>query len=260
MSILNILDIRGDEEERQILTEAAQLSDFPGELLVPELEQQWGKTKISAEFADLSVTQSVVYREDVEDVGYDDYVVGRKHEGAHRIMPNVESRNAVLGTAWTDGRIYIDESLKADPERAKLIFLFEFSHQVDFFVLNIEQREEIWDIYHAGEPESDIGAHGHGWFDVGPYKVWVGESLMAGITLAYLKQKLVLPPDQFAHPTTPEIAIQIRRVITPELGLPQWVQEPDPEVPSEPEPEPKPTLFELVARFFRAIANFFRSR
>lgn len=242
-----VFDIRGTEHQRSLVEAALARCDFPFERLTAGLRQQWNKDTISVEWADLDTTSSVVLE------------VGRAGR-AHRVKPNVESRDRVLGTAWTDGRIYIDYSCESDPELAAEVFLSEAAHQVDFFYLTDDDREAIWDIYH--DAAGDIGDHGHNWFDEGAYETWVGESLMAGFTRAYSDVHISL--SQFTHVTTDEVARELREAITPELGPPPWgAVDPEPEPEPTPEPpkpewpkEPEPSM-SLFARILQWLRGFF---
>lgn len=222
--------------------------DFPFDRLTAGLRQQWNKDTITVDWADLGATSSVVL-----EVGPE----GR----AHKSSPDAVSRDRVLGTAWTDGRIYIDFSCESNPELAAEVFLSEAAHQVDFFYLTDDDREAIWDIYH--DTAGDIGDHGHNWFDEGAYETWVGESLMAGFTRAYSDVHVSL--SQFTHVTTDEVARELREAITPELGPPPWdVVEPEPEptpeptpppdpTPEPPKPEPSPSLFTRIMQWLRSL-------
>lgn len=227
MSIREVLDIRGTPEQIQLIEDAAARCDFPGQLLVPKLTLQWGKNLVLVEWADLVVSASVKE-------------VAGPESRAHKAGPDVVSRQRTLGTAWTDGRIYIDYSCESDPELAAEVFLAEFGHQVDFFYLGDEHRQRIWDTYHQ-DIDSNIGDHAHGWFDVSGYETWVGESFMGGFTRAYSDVAITL--DQFVHANTDDVARRIRQIITPNAGLPPWDRDASPTAPpapSDPVPEPTP--------------------
>lgn len=215
---MSIFELRGTPDQVQLVRDALDRCDFPFARLVPELIRQWGKSTITVDWADLSATSSVV-----EEVGPQ----GR----AHKAGPDVTSRRRVLGTAWTDGRIFIDFSCEDDPELAAEVLLSEAGHEVDFFYLTDAHREAMWDTWH--DAEDDIGDHGHGWFDVGAYETWTGEAWMAGMVRAYSDVAVTL--NQFVHVTTDDVTRKLRRIITPELGPPPWDQ-----ITPEPEPTPEP--------------------
>lgn len=223
---MSIFDLRGTPNQVRLVQAALDRCDFPFERLVPELTKQWGKSQILVQWADLSVSSSVI-----EEVRPE----GRAHKGG----PDVVGRHRTLGTAWTDGRIYIDHSCESDPELAAEVLLSEAGHQVDFFYLDDQMREAIWDVYHQ-ELDSSIGDHGHGWFDISGYETWVGESWMGGFTRGWSDVRVFL--DQFTHATTDDVARKLRQIVTPDLGPPPWDQttEPAPEPTPEPSPEPSP--------------------
>lgn len=224
MSILDVLDIQASPNRTQLTEDAGRGCDFPGALLVPKLQRQWGKSKILVQWADLSVASSVVLETGPQ---------GR----AHKAGPDVVARHRVLGTAWTDGRIYIDVSCEDDPELTAEVLLSEFAHQVDFHYLTDAHREAIWDAVHPGE-ESNIGAHDHDWFGSVAYNVQVGEAWMGLFTRAYSDVAVSL--DQFVHKVTDDAAIRARAAVTPELGPPPWDRTDEPE--PAPEPEQPPNL------------------
>lgn len=222
----------GTDNQVALTQEARERCDFPFERLLPELAREADRDEVIITWADLTKARTDDFRATLlKPVAqlYDSYV--RHHEA--------QPRHRVLGEAWTDGVVRIDYSCETDPELAVEVVLSELAHIVDFFYLTPEMREAIWDVYHP--EESNIGDHSHGWFDIGGYETWVGESFMAGFTRAYSNARITLT--QFVHATTDEVARKIRHVVTPELGVPPWDTpplEPDPGPEPTPEPEPKP--------------------
>ena len=81
----------------------------------------------------------------------------------------------------------------------------------------------------AGDVDN-IGGHGHNWFDPAEYYDQVGEALMLGFIGAF--SNYTFEGWSFTHPTTPQIAQQIRALLQP--------IEPSPPPPPPPPPPPLP--------------------
>lgn len=210
MSVMFV--VSGDPHQRSLVHSGVKRCDFPFERLRPQLLSESDRETILIQWADLATEPRF----------------GTVRE--HKIKPDVEHRGRVLGEAWTDGVVRIDHHCAEDPELAHEVLLSELGHQVDFHYLDEMQRRAIFDAYH----EPGASEHDHGWFDVGTYEEWVGESFMGGFTRAYSDVAVTLT--QFVHRTTDEAAVRIRQIITPELGAPPWSPQPTPETPETPPP------------------------
>lgn len=242
-----MFDLRGTEEQRRLTQAAIDRCDFLFGRLAPQLRSESQREAIVIGWADLATHPRT----------------GQARQ--HKLGPDVEHRRRVLGEAWTDGLVRIDVSVADDPELAHEVVLSELAHQVDFHYLTPAHREAIWDAYHASEPESDTGDHGHGWFDAGEYHTWIGESFMGGFTRAYSDVTVTLT--QFTHTTTDPVARRIREIVTPGLGPPPWNTEPvvppDPDRPPPPSDPTEPTpllraLSDLLARLWTWLRNLGR--
>jgi hypothetical protein len=237
---VTMFDLRGTEEQRAITQAAIDRSDFPYERLAPQLRSESGRDRIVIGWADLATQPRQLARQHGAPPG--------------RIGTDPQLRNRVLGEAWTDGLIRIDVSVESDPELAAEVILSELAHQVDFHYLDDSDRAAIYDVYHA----PDAPEHEHGWFDVGAYEEWVGESLMSGFTRAYSDVAITLT--QFVHQTTDDVARKVRRIITPDLGPPPWDPDPGPVVPEldqPPQQPPETTLGDLLARLLQWLRRLF---
>jgi hypothetical protein len=236
---VTIFELQGTEEQRRMVEATLARCDFPWPRLLPQLRSESGRDHILIAWADLSAAAV--------------------NARAHKLGPDVTSRRRTLGRAWTNGVVEIDYSCAADPELAAEVVLSELAHQVDFHYLTAEHRRAIFAAYHKpGQP-----AHEHGWFDMGDYSTWVGESFMAGFTRAYSDVQITLTT-QFVHVTTDAVARRIRTIITPQQPTPPW--DPDPDPPDRPPPssdpsEPTPILSalgDLLARFAAWLRGWLR--
>ena len=153
-----IFELRGTPSQQALVERALARCDYPFDRLAAGLAAQAGRSVIPVEWTDLSA-------------------YGARGHGD--IEAHVLFRERVLGLAWYEGRISIEQSLEAQPELAQEVFLAEAAHMVDFFALTDEQRAAIVRAYHGEALDA------HGWFDVGGYGEWVGEAWMAGFTLAF---------------------------------------------------------------------------
>ncbi len=131
-------------------------------------------------------------------------------------------RLMVAGVFWTDGRIQIDERLENRPDDAREVLSAEIAHAVDYGLpLTDSQKAAIMLLLHPD------GADSHTWWERQDYEAeyytLVGESFMAGFTLAY--SQMTPWQDPFTHMFTAEIAEEIPSI----LGVPPVGTEPPPE-------------------------------
>lgn len=205
---MSIFDIHGSAEQTRLTQAAIERCDFPWERLLRQLRSESGRDDIRIVWADLTVPADTAR--------------------AHKLGPDVTSRRRTLGRAWTNGVVEIDHSCAADPELAAEVVLSELAHQVDFHYLTAAHRRAIFAAYHR----PGQAPHGHGWFDMGDYSTWVGESFMGGFTRAYSDVAVTLT--RFTHQTTDDVARRIRAIVTPSLGPPPWDRGPIEPEPGEP--------------------------
>lgn len=210
------------EGQRQLIQAACDRCRYDFSRCLPNLDAQWGKPLIDVTFSDLS-RFLLKARSFGHTHGQHDPALGDVHiDGPNGTTGHgIQVRHQILGLAWSDGKIELDVSLEANPELAQEVFLSEVAHEVDWFDPAMDRAGEqlIWDAFHGGG--DDIGAHGHDWFDVGPYESWAGEAWMGLFTAATSDVRVTLT--QFVHKVTPEAVGVARRL----LGL-------------EPEPPPPP--------------------
>lgn len=198
-----VFDLQGTEQQRAIIAQAIARCTFPFERLLPGLRREVNRESIPVEWADLTRYAGMIERE---------HGHAHVHEGGDKAHV-LEARQQVLGLAWYSGRVTIEQSLVSRPELAAEVFLSEGAHMVDFFYLTDAQRDAIFSAYHGG---GETPPHDHGWFDVGGYGDWVGESFMAGFTLAFSDLEPII--GGFTHPTTRDVAEVIRVIV---LGEPE---------------------------------------
>ncbi len=164
-------DLRGTPAQNDIVRQALAACVFPFERLVPKLQAEKNKSTIPVEWADLSAYG----------LRLAEAAAAGKHEHIHdgddvgHAVTDPENRSQVLGLAWYSGKVSLDISLEADPLLAQEVFLAEGAHMVDFFYMTDEHRQYITAALHDFNDDE----HGHGWFDVGSYREWVGESFMS---------------------------------------------------------------------------------
>ena len=184
----------GTPSQNEIVAEALAVCSFPFDRLAPQLLSEKGRTSIPVEWADLSTYGASAA--EAAAVGDHDHI----HEGGDTAHPinDPENRSRVLGLAWYSGKVSIDTSLESNPLLAKEVFLSEGAHMVDFFYMTDEHRAYISSVVHHHD-ETD---HGHGWFDRGTYREWVGEAFMGIFIQAFAPTIPVTIP--FTHAATPE--------------------------------------------------------
>ncbi len=191
----------GTPAQNALVQRALLACDFPFDRLT--------KRPIPVEWVDLSAygARARVFG---DDRGHD------HHTGEFDLL---EVRRRVLGLAWYSGKVSLDLSLENDPQLAAEVFLAEGAHMVDFFYMTDAMREAVWDAFHPGS-DSNIGDHGHDWFDVDTYRTWVGEAFMGGFIKAYAPSIPVTIP--FVHEATDAAGRAIRKALTPDLAEPQF--------------------------------------
>ena len=148
-------------------------------------------------------------------------------EGHHHVHMNgdighpVEARNRVLGLAWYSGRVTLDVSLSNDPELAAEVFLSEGAHMLDFFWFEDTHRMAVWNALHPDAEDLPLDTNvedgtviggTEGWFDVGPYRSWVGEAWMGLFVRAYSDVPVTIP---FDRPPHDEAVAYVRSQLTP---------------------------------------------
>lgn len=240
MMVPDILDLQGTERQKDVIRGALARSNFPWQILEPGLRARAGRSRIPVDWMDLSRwNASHAEAEGLPHAHGDE---------AHTIEREVGGRQRVLGLAWYSGRVTLDISLVNNPELAGEVFMSEGAHMADFFYMTDAHRREIWNAFHPGT-DGDIAAdapihdghspsHGHSWFDVGPYRSWVGEAFMGAFVAAYSDFPVTIG---FDHPVTDEVVRVTREQLTPAPIVPPAVQS-----PPAPEPEPAPPAPEPV--------------
>ena len=195
----------GTEQQNAIVAEALARCDFPF--------RDFGDATVPVEWDDLSRYNTI---NDAE---------GHKHVHINGDIGHVlEARERVLGLAWYSGKVTLEQELVHRPTLAMEVFLSEGAHMVDFENIGgmtDEQRRRIWNAVHPPEQHIPAGAdvvdgvdlgHGHGWFDVGSYRSWVGEAWMGLFTRAFSDIPVTIP---FDHPATDEAVADVRRIFLP---------------------------------------------
>ncbi len=134
----------------------------------------------------------------------------------------IEVRSQVLGLAWYSGRVTLDYSLINTPELAAEVFLSEGAHMLDFFWMTDYDRMVIWNALHPDQEDLPLttnvedgiplGSTGEGWFDVGPYRSWIGEAWMGLFTKAYSNVPVTIP---FNRTPNLEAVLYTRKNLTP---------------------------------------------
>lgn len=217
---MTIFDMRGTEDQVELVRQAVSSCDFPFTRLLPSLHGE-GKTQIVAEWADLSRYNQRVARAHEEEHSH----VTEGEAEAHPIEREVDGRRRVLGLFYLPPhtRVVLDSSLVTHPELAREVFLAEAAHAVDYHYLSMEQRRQITNFLHRDDlPEGhstedgasfSLDGHVCSWFDVGPYHMWVGEAFMEAFTEAFAPSVQVTIA--LGHPTSSEVAAQIRELLVP---------------------------------------------
>ncbi len=223
-----IWNLQGTENQQRIAREGLALCDFPFDRLAEQLRTEVGRDSIPVEWADLSrynAAPVVAYNGiTVENVAVT-WTQPHNHvhedgETAHPIERVVEGRRRVLGLAWYSGKVTLDTSLENDPRLAHEVLLAEGAHMVDFFYMTNAHRVGVINALHRDQlPASfqvdnggPLGLDGHqcGWFDVGPYSMWVGEAMMEAFIESFSPVQVTI---QLGHPVSPVQAIYIRRLL-----------------------------------------------
>lgn len=200
--------LQGSDDQREIAGSALERCTFPFGSIGGD------DRAIPVEWQDLSRYASTTAEKSLE----------RGHEHIHEngdIGHPIEARNQVLGLAWYSGRVTLDRSLILDPELAGEVLLSEGAHMLDFFWFEDAQRIAVWNALHPDaedlpldSPVEDgvILGGSEGWFDVGPYRSWVGEAWMGLFTRAYSDFDVTIP---FDRPPTDEAVSHLRKSLTP---------------------------------------------
>jgi hypothetical protein len=208
-----IWDLQGTANQQRIVRDALAACDYPFERLAPELRTEAGRDSIPVDWQDLSRYNSVAERDAHLHVHEDG-------DDAHPVIRVVEGRARVLGLAWYSGKVTLDLSLERDERLAAEVMLAEGAHMVDFFYMDDQQRRGVVNALHHDQlpnnhPIEDgqlFGLDGHtcGWFDVGPYHMWVGEAFMEAFIESFSDVRVTI---QLGHPVSPVQAQYIRRAL-----------------------------------------------
>jgi hypothetical protein len=182
--------LQGSPAQQALVQQALDRCDFPWELLRLRLQATTGRSTIPVEWADLSRWAQA----EGDAVGH--------QPGVHPLAP----RGRTLGLAWYSGKVSLDLSLEAEPELAGEVFLAEAAHMTDFFWMSDAQRAAVYAVFHGGQ----TAEHGHGWFDVGGYRDWVGEAYMGGFIQAFSDYPVTIA---FTHAAPEAIGPQVRQVL-----------------------------------------------
>ena len=215
-------ELRGTPNQNAIIQNTLGRCDFPfGERLQIAV--------IPVEWADLSRYNAAVAVEATEAPRQHGDLVEEDGETAIKVYD--KARKRVLGLAWYSGKITIDTSLESNPDLAGEVWISEGAHMVDFFYMEDDHRVAVWNAVHPPEQHLPLGTniedgvdlgHGHGWFDVGTYREWVGEEFMGLFVRAFsdLPVTIVL-----SHTWDADAITQVRMAL---LGTPsQPPAEPD---------------------------------
>jgi hypothetical protein len=223
-----IWSLQGTPNQNALVQRALDACDFPFDRLAPGLRASVGRDRIPVVWDDLSRYGAQTAAAGVAPLvrhGVDDDPHDHAHGGDYDLL---EFRQRVLGLAWYSGKISLDLSMETNPLLAMEVFLAEGAHMVDFFYMTEEERVGIARAFHGNT--ADHGpAHGHGWFDVGDYRSWIGEAFMGGFIKAFAPSVPVTIP--FNHPATPAVGVDIRRILLREPVEPT----PPPDVVTPPE-------------------------
>lgn len=242
--------LRGTPQENAIVREALDRCDFPF--------QDYGTAIVPVEWADLSVYGAVGASSPADSFGSETkHAKVRHHETEDgKEYDTLEVRKRVLGLAWYSGKITLEQRLVSNPLLGMEVFLSEGAHMVDFENIGgmtDRQRVAIWNAVHPPHQQLpldtdirdgvDLG-HGHGWFDVGTYRSWVGEAWMGLFTKAFSDIPVTIT---FDHPATDAAAHEVRHVFLPHEEEPPVPEVPDVETDVDIEVTPEP---EAEAPFF----------
>jgi len=196
-------EVRGTPAQNSIVEAALAACDFPFQRLLPKLQAEKNKSTIPVEWADLTAYGAQLA--EAAAVGRHEHI----HKGddlGHQVH-HPQNRAQVLGLAWYSGKVSLDLSLEAEPLLAQEVFLAEGAHMVDFFYMADEHRAYISAALHDFNDDE----HGHGWFDVGSYREWVGESFMSVFIRSFAPSIPVTIP--FVHMAAGDDARLIRSAL-----------------------------------------------
>lgn len=233
----DVWQLEGTPEQVAIVQAALGRCDYPFERLLPGLRAKVGKERVPVQWADLSrfgKTAAAVGADghgghDHDHPAVHDHAVnegdgpGDAPEWEHVHVDDahgVAYRRQVLGLAYYSGKVVLHSGLVSRPEVAQEVFLAEGAHMVDFFEFTDEMRRGVYNAMHPGTEQDtsaniqdgvDLG-HGHGWFDVGGYRSWVGEGWMGVFVRAFSDVPVTIP---FTHAPTPEVVAEVRALLTP---------------------------------------------
>ncbi|MDQ4143884.1 MAG: hypothetical protein M3198_09120 [Actinomycetota bacterium] len=182
---MQIFDFQGSDEQKHLTGKLLARGNYPWDSLTPGLKSQTGREKIPIEWADLSQYAESRSRDDEH-----------MHNHSEGEFDYLEARGRILGLAWYSGKISLEASLQSNFELAGEVLWAEGCHMVDFFLLTDNEREKIYNLMHTGNPDIAPEPHGHGWFDVGTYREFVGEALMGAFVRAFSTFPDTIP---FAH-------------------------------------------------------------
>lgn len=214
-----MFDLRGTEPQNQLVREALAACDFPFDQLRPSLTAE-GKSTVTVEWADLSRYSSRATMAHDDDHSH---IVDTHGEEAHTVERDIDGRRAVLGLFYLPPhtRIVLDASLVQRPALAREVLLAEAAHLVDYHGMTAEHRRQVVNALHvqdlpAGADTSDgaaftLDGHVCSWFDVGPYRMWCGETFMEAFIEAFAPSVPVTI--ELGHPTGPQAAAAVRRVL-----------------------------------------------
>lgn len=247
----DVWDLRGTPEQNRVIEQTLERVDFPWHWLKEGLRNSVGRETIPVEWDDLS---RYAQSNEAESHKHKARLHSSRAHSDEEDFHVIEYRERVLGLAWYSGKVTMEQTLVNEADLAGEVFMSEGAHMVDFFYMDDPLRIAVWNAFHSDhqdvDPETALqdGAevhHGHSWFDVGGYYSWVGEAFMGGFVAAFSDLPVTIA---FDHPTTPEVAAEIRVAFglgdtTPEEPTPD-VEEP--QVPDEPTAPKEPGADEPV--------------
>lgn len=209
-----IFDLQGTDNQRRLAQSFLDRGNYPWDVLLPGLQAQTGRSTIPVEWADLSRYAAFISEE-----GHSHGDLGHNHakSGFGEDFDLLEYRHRVLGLAWYSGKISLEITLENEPELAGEVLWAEGAHMVDFFFLDEDRREKIFNLFHTGDPDVAPEPHGHGWFDVGTYREFVGEALMGAFTRAFSNFPDTIP---FAHTLPDDKLLILRELMLPKAESP----------------------------------------
>lgn len=207
----DVWQLQGTTEQQVIIADALARCNFPFPRLLPELQRSINRSTIPVEWIDLSRYSHYA------DSSIDDSVAHVRHHEEPEFDGDeydvLAYRQRVLGLAWYSGKVSIEATLVNQPTLAQEVFLSEGAHMIDFFYLTETQRQRIFALYHDWDPydEGSWEDHTeHGWFDIGTYREFVGESFMGGFTNAFSDVPVSIP---FSHVLQDQVSLRLLRKI-----------------------------------------------